>query len=1762
MSTVADLTGEVALDPNPFIGGALKAGDAWQKLIDKLGKGNNVLDPLEKTLKEFGLKAKGMVDPVIQAFETLGVKSQASLNKSASDAVQAFERIRTSGVATAKDIDNAYKAMEKAVASANQEIAKPQTGGFLAELGPKIKAAAGEMQIFGGVVAGVFGGAIAYATKASSDLSESVNAAEAVFKEAAGTVKEFANTSATSFGISRQAALQATASFGGMFTAMGLGRQASADLSVGVVALAADLVSLRNIQGGVAEGIEKVRSGLIGESEPLRRIGILVDDATVKHKSFEVGLKNAGGELSQQQKVLLRYLEILDQSEDAMGDFQRTSTGMANSSRILTAQFQDLAAALGDKFATAGNTAFGVGVQLMGVLNNLPGSVLAAAAAFITAGAAIGGIVLAAGTVVAILGGPVTLALVGVTAIVGTMAVAVVQNWERIAEATGGLEINWRSVFKAMAMAAGYLVDVISAVGRQVIMVFDAIVSGAKIMANGVVLAFNFLKQTLGGVLTAIATGDMVGFSVALSAGFSGALLDAGAKMSGDMKALGERLKGDMRATMGFLGGQTAKAFGDAFDKGVEAAKKFDYSKLRAQILDELKKLTGDLDKEGKKARKGGHDMGKAILDGFKEGIGGFGAAVTELLLNADKLAGLFDPMKKKQREASQELVSALKVVTEGVNQYLQSLGLTAKFTQEELAKMVTSGQDGLLGYVMAWKRAEEETRKAGVDLSKHITVPLKEINEALKAAGYDIEINEKMWAKLTDEEKKNVVAINDVLAAQKEFNRNVDATGDSLKHAATEMLDHSHKVNELTRSLLTGSTTFKEFINTLGKGTIPVVKLTANEIETLSEKFKTTGIIVANTADKIKEALDKDIRLSVARLELDTKSAIDSMISDYEQFAEHLGKTGKEFERFVEQNMRESLAKLPGMNQEAIDKIVEKWKQGLVQLPGIWEKAFGKLPSSLKGIMGDVFGIIDTMPGKWGDATRKITDTISQWISFADKILGLLSKISDSIPSNIGGVVDAIIGIFKNDKSTGAVGDAVGGLVKSATQSAAGAATAAGQAAGGAVTGGIASGIAAGTSSAVSAIAGVYSAMAQAVGVFASTFHDDSKAVRFAGGFLVGGPIGGILSAIFGGPSEFEKEKRKLTLDKMKADIASVYEDIKGTMVDVMQKGLTLLEGIADSNVIDMPRKAIKRFINKLGDILTLFVDLSKTFKGEALAQAKLVTDNLGGAIDLMLGGAQLIEAIRNLKSVSDGKIAEFIQTTFSIIDKWIAAVGEIEIKSAKLANKVSTKLTSSVELISKFPELINSIVTAAKITVTDAQLDQSFGTTRRIIDRFFALAEDFAGYALNKVAKTGDRFKQVFDAVGSIFTGLAGISEYKPIGETIFDALAADVAYILKKMVEISQAIEQEMLGRAAEMSADLTTVFGLIKTAFESLASLDTYKSIASDSFDALGVDIRLAVSKMGEIADAIGLEAAEKAGKFADSAGRVIAIIKNAVESFNALDSLQNVEEGPFNALEIYIRRSIELMARISGSMTDALMQEVETFSNKTKAVFDALRSAVGVFVELSNLSGGRDQAGANFPGIGAAFEGLVQFTETAVLRLGELAHGAASEMVDDALLFATKAKVIFESVTAGANSIKAIGELKDAPFNALVAFTTGFADAISKMAELVGASVNFGNLAGTFRDNIEAAVRDLREGVLSLATVLTGTQGFGGGQNLTLEQSVLAGNNNSLGLSAAGSSTSSQGTNAIHLHFHGPVIHDQQFKTLVRQANEESSRRWL
>jgi hypothetical protein len=181
----------------------------------------------------------------------------------------------------------------------------------------------------------------------ASDLNESISKIQTIFGDGAQGVSDFSKTAAKELGMSEQSVYDAAGTFGVFGKAAGLGGEDLTDFSNKFTTLSADLASFNNTSP--EDAMQAIGAALRGESEPLRRYGVMLDDAALKAEAMAQGIYDGKGPLTQQQKVLAATGAIFKQTSDAQGDFAKTSGGLANQQRIFKAQLGNVVTTIGTK---------------------------------------------------------------------------------------------------------------------------------------------------------------------------------------------------------------------------------------------------------------------------------------------------------------------------------------------------------------------------------------------------------------------------------------------------------------------------------------------------------------------------------------------------------------------------------------------------------------------------------------------------------------------------------------------------------------------------------------------------------------------------------------------------------------------------------------------------------------------------------------------------------------------------------------------------------------------------------------------------------------------------------------------------------------------------------------------------------------------------------------------------------------------------------------------------------------------------------------------------------------------------------------------------------------------------------------------------------------------------------------------------------------------------------------------------------------------
>lgn len=399
-----------------------------------------------------------------------------------------------------------------------------QLGNSFKSVGQKMSAIGSTMTTYvtGPIVAGY-----TLAAKSASDYEENLNKLDVAFGENAKSVTKWAQNAGKQFGLSKVQATGAASAFGALAKGIGFSEKDAAGMSTTLAGLSADLGSYFNV--GVDESSKALEGIFTGESEALKKFGVVMTDTNLKQFAEDQGLVYSA--LSQTEKTQLRYNYVLAMTKDAQGDFSRTSSGTANSIKIFQSAISDLATAIGTSLLPIVTPIVQKITSWVQKFNELSPATQKVITIIGLVVAAIGPLVLIIGKIVTGIGAligfiptllsPIGLVIAAVAAAIA-IGVLIVKNWQKIKAmaikiwtAIKNFFVNiWKGIKTAVVGYLNFIKAYFTTIWTGIKLVATKIWTGIKTavltpiraIKNFAVSAFNGLKSTISKIWNGIKT--------------------------------------------------------------------------------------------------------------------------------------------------------------------------------------------------------------------------------------------------------------------------------------------------------------------------------------------------------------------------------------------------------------------------------------------------------------------------------------------------------------------------------------------------------------------------------------------------------------------------------------------------------------------------------------------------------------------------------------------------------------------------------------------------------------------------------------------------------------------------------------------------------------------------------------------------------------------------------------------------------------------------------------------------------------------------------------------------------------------------------------------------------------------------------------------------------------------------------------------------------------------------------------------------------
>jgi hypothetical protein len=243
-------------------------------------------------------------------------------------------------------------------------IARNRAMGVMSQFERSLRSVGGTLLGMAGVGGGIYALQRGFSNmiRSASDAQETLSKFNVVFREQSGLAARWAEDFGDKVGRSTQDVQKWMAGLQDLFVPLGFARDKAFDLSKTLAELAVDVASFNNQAD--ADVIRDFTSALVGNHEAVRKYGIIITEASLKQEAFAKGITKNYTELTNLEKVSLRYGIIQRASADAQGDALRTADAYANQVKRLSANWTELKTNMGETIVPSLE-------KLLGVLNKV-----------------------------------------------------------------------------------------------------------------------------------------------------------------------------------------------------------------------------------------------------------------------------------------------------------------------------------------------------------------------------------------------------------------------------------------------------------------------------------------------------------------------------------------------------------------------------------------------------------------------------------------------------------------------------------------------------------------------------------------------------------------------------------------------------------------------------------------------------------------------------------------------------------------------------------------------------------------------------------------------------------------------------------------------------------------------------------------------------------------------------------------------------------------------------------------------------------------------------------------------------------------------------------------------------------------------------------------------------------------------------------------------------------------------------------------------
>ncbi len=570
------------------------------------------------------------------------------------------------------------------------------------------------------------------------------------------------------------------------------------------------------------------------------------------------------------------------------------------------------------------------------------------------------------------------------------------------------------------------------------------------------------------------------------------------------------------------------------------------------------------------------------------------------------------------------------------------------------------------------------------------------------------------------------------------------------------------------------------------------------------------------------------------------------------------------------------------------------------------------KLGVKIKGWAADIIGVINTLPGKFGDVANRILRTIDTWLQFANSILGILNRISSSIPATLGGLVESIIGIFKRTETVVVnstnVWDYWGdGVIKNVEKAA--------------------TGVQQGIGSMFRSLKGLAGALPSLLGGISAIFGGAGLIGR-------GGPISG---AIGGATAAFGGSMILSTLLGL-----SPFAAATGPLAPFILGGGALIGAIAGL----FGGKSKLQKAQEAAQIQQL-KDQTKITQQQALQAVEATKQSL---IETSAKARELIESLRFYTKLPEGALDDFFSDLNKFTKRLARAMEKWKDQFTADMKAAAETLAAGLQAISALPAIF--VAVSSHLRLDDARIEGFFRNVEAFTNRLGEFMASIPRKIQKAIGKFGERTAGGFEILSPLIEAMTSLRDLRSVPAASFDNVEAALKEIVARLGRVSESVGKGLQKSIGFFAEQIAPAVELWKSTIEAIRGMVDMPVPTAADFDNLFISLERGLARSIALAARVAEETLPRAARVWEYMRSIYDSIKGGIEFLKGMVELTRPTEEQFDNLFTGLTSGLNRAIAFALRIAEETLPAAVAVWGKAQSIFDAIKSGVETVKEIA------------------------------------------------------------------------------------------------------------------------------------------------------------------------------------------------------------------